>query len=422
MTDTTQDPPAPPKTPGKELSREALHAVSAEFLASDKLKDAPVSEKKEFLKLKGLTEAEIETLLERVEKGRERAAEKVDVPVPVVEGADKVEGEGEKSDREVRVHERSFAPTQTQASGTSTEMVVHSAPASVPVPQQQQFQQPPLIVTYPEFLAPPPAPPAPVNAKSLVTGMYLAGAAAATVYGASKFLFQPMFDSLTSARSELAQTALTNLNEFNSKLSVLVPNRRFPSSATTGVTIGAERRPGSPNSQNGTSSAGQGTSSGTTTGPGARSLDNNNNNPNDDSDSENDSDAESTTSSLRTHLFHVDASTQTIPESDDPEDSSDPTKPSPSDKKLAHISSHLATLIDSNSDAADSDLQFELQSLTSYLDSLHYEGSSLYGPPLGAGAWPLAGGAGTDSVARLKAEIRSVKGVFLNTKNFPAGR
>ena len=79
--------------------------------------------------------------------------------------------------------------TQTQTNGTSTEMVVHSAPVpATQQQQQQQFQQPPLIVTYPEFLAPPPAPPAPVNAKSLVTGMYLAGGVAATVYGASKVI------------------------------------------------------------------------------------------------------------------------------------------------------------------------------------------------------------------------------------------
>ena len=115
MTDTTQDPPAPPKTPGKELSREALHAVSAEFLASEKLKDAPVSEKKEFLKLKGLTEVEIEALLERVEKGKERAGEKMNVAVPVEEVKEEKEevgsgSEGEKNNTDIRVHERSLVP------------------------------------------------------------------------------------------------------------------------------------------------------------------------------------------------------------------------------------------------------------------------------------------------------------------------
>jgi len=48
------------------LSRDALHAISTEFLASEKLAHAPLAEKKEFLKAKGLSEDEIETLLQRV--------------------------------------------------------------------------------------------------------------------------------------------------------------------------------------------------------------------------------------------------------------------------------------------------------------------------------------------------------------------
>ena len=59
------------------LSRDALHAISTEFLASEKLAHAPLAEKKEFLKTKGLSEDEIETLLQRAVangKGKEVVA------------------------------------------------------------------------------------------------------------------------------------------------------------------------------------------------------------------------------------------------------------------------------------------------------------------------------------------------------------
>lgn len=55
------------------LTREALHAISTEFLGSEKLANAPLAEKKEFLKTKGLSEDEIEKLLQRaIAKGKEK--------------------------------------------------------------------------------------------------------------------------------------------------------------------------------------------------------------------------------------------------------------------------------------------------------------------------------------------------------------
>jgi len=64
--------------PDHQLSRDALHAISTEFLASEKLAHAPLAEKKEFLKTKGLSEDEIETLLQKSvaqAKGKEAAVD-----------------------------------------------------------------------------------------------------------------------------------------------------------------------------------------------------------------------------------------------------------------------------------------------------------------------------------------------------------
>lgn len=56
---------SPASSTPRTLTRDALHAISTEFLSSEKLMHAPLSEKKEFLKTKGLSADEIEALLRR---------------------------------------------------------------------------------------------------------------------------------------------------------------------------------------------------------------------------------------------------------------------------------------------------------------------------------------------------------------------
>lgn len=244
--------------------------------------------------------------------------------------------------------------------------------------------QQPLIVTYPEFLAPPPQPPAPITATSLVTGMYYSAAMATTIYGASKYILQPMYDQLTAARAELAETTLNNLTQFNDKLSALVPSHVRP----------AIPLPRSAND---------------ITEDEALVVD-------DEDDNSDAASITSSTSSVRTHLFHVDASTQTMP---DPL-SSPPQTPT-SEEKIATISTHLTTLIDSNSDGADGELQYELEALTTYLETLRVDVGSRF-PWGGGGSTTPAAGGKEDLTQTVKREIRSVKGVFLNSKNFPGAR
>ncbi|KAF8456038.1 peroxisomal membrane anchor protein conserved region-domain-containing protein [Kalaharituber pfeilii] len=391
------------ETKHQPLSRDALYAISKEFLASEKLKNAPLEEKIEFLRRKGLSEREIEGLLEKARTattGNGKGKEPTSAGSGTSSSSKPSPGESSKN-------EKSPVPSELKEIKKPTPVPSPSSPPpSQPqsqYPPPQQLQQP-LIVTYPEFLAPPPQPPAPVNAQSLVAGMYYAGAAAVTVWGASKYIFQPMFDSLTAARADLASTALTNLSQFNSKLSTLVPNRlgrSYINTSTGGVgttTMNPLTSTSSPLS--GADAAGPSSS---------HDLD-----ADEDSDSDAESsDSRSTTGSLRTHVFHQDASTQTIPEADDAEP---PVSP---ENKLATISSHLATLVDSNSNDADSELHYELESLTTYLDTLRVDVSQTWWPQLtGAGGM----GRKDDLTTVVKNEIRSVKGVLLNSKNFPTSR
>lgn len=168
-----------------------------------------------------------------------------------------------------------------------------------------------------------------------------------------------MYDALTLARLDLSSTALTNLTELNTRLRALVPNPRAPAS-----------------------------------------------------DSDSDSDPG--------ELFHVDATTQTFESFE--HDGDEPG----AEGALERLGRQLETLVESHSDGTDNELTFALEDLTGYLEGLTYEsqGMGLYSSPYG-GYGGMGGGkekGGDDMVMKVKAEIRSVKGVLLNSKNFPASR
>ncbi|KAF8453489.1 hypothetical protein BGX38DRAFT_1177241 [Terfezia claveryi] len=377
--------PVRPETQHHPLSQDALHAISTEFLASEKLAHAPLAEKKEFLKTKGLSEDEIETLLQRAAmkgKGKEVAVD--------------LEASSEPSSSRVSTPVRSDAATTTEEMVENNEdkgivpkelKEIRPSPPSPmlkPTPIEPTHLQQPLIVTYPEFLAPPPQPPAPITAKSLLSTLYYSAATATTIYAGSKYILQPMYDQLTEARADLAKTALTNLTQFNDKLSALVPSHvrpAFPSPHVTSTGFGGTEED-------------------------ALIAD----------ESDGEGDDASSTSSLRTHLFHVDASTQTMP---DP--LSNPPPPPTSEEKISTITSHLTTLIDSNSDGADGELQYELEALTTYLETLRVDPKDLF-PWSGINTGAVGADGKEDLTMTVKREIRSVKGVLLNSKNFPGGR
>ncbi|KAF8420063.1 hypothetical protein EV426DRAFT_254066 [Tirmania nivea] len=369
------------------LSRDALHAISAEFLASEKLVHAPLAEKKEFLRTKGLSEDEIETLLQKaVAQGKgkpvfvdsEASSEALSPSVSTPASSDV----GTTTEEKVETNEeKGLVPKELKEIRPSPPPSPRLQPTTIEPTHLQQ----PLIVTYPEFLAPPPQPPAPITAKSLLSTLYYSAAAASTIYAGSKYILQPMYDQLTEARSELAKTALTNLTQFNDKLSALVPSHVRPAIPNTHVTS---------------------TGTGGTDKEEALVAD----------ESDDEGDDASSASSLRTHLFHVDASTQTMP---DP--LSNPPPSPTSEEKMSTITSHLTTLIDSNSDGADGELQYELEALTTYLETLRADPKDLF-PWGGINNGAVGAGGKEDLTATIKREIRSVKAVFLTSKNFPAPR
>ena len=95
----------------------------------------------------------------------------------------------------------------------STAVAAPSAPATLPP-----------IVTYPEFVAnssPQPPPPL-VTPQVLAAALYGTAATSSLLYAAAKLVLAPMVDALTEARSELHETAGSNLAVLTAKLERIV--------------------------------------------------------------------------------------------------------------------------------------------------------------------------------------------------------
>ena len=165
-------------------NRAALLEKAANFLEEDGIRDAPIKRKQYFLKLKGLTDDEIEDLV-----GRQHTTEG-----EIAEG---------------------YQEEQQQASESM------SAPDPDP-PREQSSTSPakevPPIITYPEFLMHSQKPPPLITSQRLLTTLYLASGAAATIYGTNRYLIEPMVASLSSARHSLFETASSNLATLNKRL------------------------------------------------------------------------------------------------------------------------------------------------------------------------------------------------------------
>ncbi|CUS13050.1 unnamed protein product [Tuber aestivum] len=364
--------------PPEARTREELREQAAKFLEASSTKNAPWEQKKEFLLEKGLTGDEIEALVEEMETVQKRNMEQATATKEEVKAVlKKAKGKKKKpEERPSTAATKAGTDDKTKPSPKDSDRGGRRAAAAAAA------ISPPLI-TYPEFLTPtPPPPPQPlVSASNILKSAYFASAVGSTIYGAHKFIFTPMYSTLTDARLDLSSTALKNLTELNTRLRDLVPSRRIQH-----PTANSNEKAYYPSSSSG-----------------------------DEDDSSSTSDP--------SELFHVDATTQTSPLLDYHPNTSDEAEDLTPDGKLEHLSTQLHALVESHSDGMDNELTFALEDLRSYLESLTYDwsGSSIFTSP-----YEYAGAKGKDgkddAVAKVKAEIRSVKGVLLNTKNFPASR
>lgn len=191
LPEDTDNTPANEQTEQEQLSepRASLIENASEFLKDDSIRDAPIERKKVFLESKGLTKAEIDSLLE-------------------IQEATVTEDHG----IERQEPSQSIPPTTSQNASTSS-TPEREEPPPTPPPKDQ-----PPIITYPEFLLHAQKPAPLITGNRLLTSLYIASGAAATIYGTSKYIVEPMVSSLTSARHSLLQGAEANLDTLNKKL------------------------------------------------------------------------------------------------------------------------------------------------------------------------------------------------------------
>lgn len=145
------------------------------FLQEETVKNSSTDKKIEFLKSKGLEEADISKLLE----------------------------------------EDNLSPTTQSSTALAAQPAVTSLESiEPPVSMQESKPDHPPIVTYPEFLTKPTKPPPLITASGLLNSLTIIGGFSTLVYGATKHLVSPMVSSLTQARVDLHEHAndhLTNL-------------------------------------------------------------------------------------------------------------------------------------------------------------------------------------------------------------------
>ncbi|PGH36767.1 hypothetical protein GX50_00427 [[Emmonsia] crescens] len=359
-------------------ARETLIEQASRFLEDESIRDAPTDKKIAFLESKGLQNEDIQTLLGI---SRNPEATSADMKLPSTDS--------------VKPISPSVHDPQTDTSSTASPLSHANNPNP---PSSTSTPASPPIITYPEFLLHAQKPPPLVTLQGVVYALYGAAGLAATLYGASQFLINPMLGELSRARHELAETAQRNLSTLNEKLENTVSS------------IPPVRQSSSQHEQ--------------------QLLDD---------------DSVSITSDP-TELFHRDIATQTSPELspssttsiEDPETdglSSSEKTVNTHVKRLQSISSRLTDYLydEDTSGTTQSSTEKSLSDLKTYLDGLIYNnpssylGSSLYGiyndnsGSMGSDGKSSGTSKEEDAIAAFKAEIRSVKGTLLSARNFPAG-
>jgi len=352
------EPPSQPKdTPSQTTGAATKEDESAEtldiqeqarkFLEDPAIKDAPREKKLAFLESKGLKRADVESLIE--------------------------------------------ASSSTNSSETSSVASVTPPITSSGDSKQTSSIDMPPIITYPEFLLHANKPPPLITTSFLLNTAYFASGLAASMWGFSKYIVEPMQASLAESRHEFFEHASSQLTNLNTRLTGAVST--VPSS-----------RPKNAHK----------------------------------SDHAADNLSEKSDDSDPTELFHHDIGTQTSPallsrrasvaSSSSSQSSTD--LPAQQEDRLRSISSHLKDLQSLSRQSTDASAQTntQLAELNSYLSDLRYSSQHTSANKY-AGGWAalsglggLGGGVPTeteDEIDRFMKDIKAVKGVLLSTRSFP---
>ena len=192
--DTTSSPAKAPEQSTDKPPKLDLLEHARRFLDDESIRDASREKKEAFLRQKAVPEEQIQKLLSE----------------PISPG--KVDEQQLKT-----VHDSTSSISEQQLLSAQTGRAP-SAPAAATTATVTPRNDIPPIITYPEFLLKPQKPPPLVTLDRLASAAYVFAGVSALTYGASKYLVQPMLESLSNARHDVYDTTQTSLSKLNNKL------------------------------------------------------------------------------------------------------------------------------------------------------------------------------------------------------------
>ncbi len=348
-----------------------------QFLDDESVKAAAPEEKRAFLKSKGLEDAQVDQLLdESPEEGRSATpASGTEPSATSNDGEHKADTHLDTTAEASLTSADGSSSTISSTSDGSSSIVSSTSDSSSPA-TSSTTDSPPPIITYPEFLTKPQRPPPLITPSRLANILAVSGGVWALLYGISGLVVKPMADNLNEARSEY-------YHHVNEKLSQLVENLEGAVSEVpykNGKLLKSQKQD--------------------------RTVDDN----------------ESVTSDP-TELFHRDVGTQTSPPPSLFGTNASNGGEEPVDvqaTRLSAISASLRelTLMHTQRAESNADLRSAIGQVRDQVDKLAYppiHDLSTYGG-LGYGQSAEA----DDEFKRTKDAIRSVKGLFLSSRSFPA--
>ena len=326
--------------------------LARNFLKDETIRNAPRQDKVEFLKDKGVPDDAIEKLLAE---------------------------QPEESSELKTIHDTSNEAQKPLARTTTTPKPPPPTPSS---PSSEPRQEMAPIITYPEFLLKPQKPPPLITVPRLVNAAYVVAGVSALTWGASKYLVEPMIQTLTEARHDFASQTLEDIEKLNDKLEGMVSH--VPYIASSAILRQKEQEDD------------------------IESLD-----------------------SDPTELFHRDIATQTSPglsrsssEASMTRHALDPTIAQA--EHLSGLSYSLRSLVQSLDHTNDSEKQIQktVDDFQKKLDTMESSYSLLkneyYSSYSSATNDAKKASGGTNEAQKFKQEIRSLKGAFLSSRNFPS--
>ncbi|KIX04035.1 uncharacterized protein Z518_07588 [Rhinocladiella mackenziei CBS 650.93] len=365
-----QPSPSDNPTPPSSSSELPLLEQARKFLDDESIRDAPMEHKLAFLQKKGVRPDDIEQLL-----GSERTSS-----ASLSTSNDSLELKN--------IHDSSEKPSEREQEMKATSTSSSELPQAATVAPKREI---PPIITYPEFLLKPQKPPPLVTVERLAHAASAFAGISALTYAARQYIVQPMLESLTEARHELAEGTKADLETLNTKLESTVS--RIPYIASS---IILQRKKDQ--------------------GDELESVD-----------------------SDPTELFHRDIATQTSPQHSRSMSLSSQDLPAPDpttsqSSRLRSLHGTLSSLLTSTTTHFSQDQlkeqMSEFQGVLTKLEASYDPFQVDYGSTFSSYSNGALSGddknktkkAPDSEMTKFKNEIRSLKGAFLSSRNFPAAR